>query len=690
MSNIDELLFSAAETENEEVISKVLDSLSKMTDLKNDDIKAGLEFLLESWGESVASSAIKAQFCYDLALLNPPDSSNFRICLQRALNKLNQTTFPKSTIIKATALKDSSTSPALAVERFHILQKIKAGIRVFNPKTKRLGVVAKLDDMTSEVILQWDENQQDSIMPLDSAVQELVYFKEDPIINQLSVEKIKISSKDWRETLKNKFISSPKENIIKQIAQMILFEQGITPESFHAWWAASGSLGNKKRHPSESRSILEFHTLIQKYKGADFSDSECAEMDDFYRKIKASITSKDAVMLIESTILLAKHVDIENIRTICGEIKEKLPFWPPEEKLHHGDLSAWSKIPAKSLPPFAELTISVFSKDYMAELLLQLPIRCWTGIVPVITPKLIFERILKEEELNSDAIMWLWRNRKKAGDKVLSILHPRIITDTLNRDIDDSSTQAAKLKDILISDENLQALILDNVKGSEMDLLRAVQTCDALRMDEKQSLLVKCSRLSTEVKKYIEKGDGKKMFSSAGREHAKKQQENQLALTSVYSFQKLNDELNDIISKQIPENSAAIAHARSYGDLRENAEYKAAKERQAFLQKRRAELEQDILNTQATDFSEVEPDQIAIPGSEVTIHYIEENSDETFYLLGIWDSDPEKNHLSSASKLGQMLKGKAVGNEIILPDGRKAKIKAVNKLPADLLKVLAG
>ena len=223
-----------------------------------------------------------------------------------------------------------------------------------------------------------------------------------------------------------------------------------------------------------------------------------------------------------------------------------------------------------------------------------------------------------------------------------------------------------------------------------MELLRSVQTCKDLRMDEQQSILVKCSAISPEVKMFIEKGDGKKMFSSAGRQHQEQMKANEMPISSIFSLKKLNDELQDIISNQIPENTAAIAHARSYGDLRENAEYKAAKERQAFLLRRRSELEENILTTQAVDFSHISPDNVAIPGSKITILYNDSGQEETFYLLGIWDSDPEKNYLSCASRLGEEINQKVIGDSIALPNGKKATLTKIEKLPKKLLKLLAG
>jgi transcription elongation GreA/GreB family factor len=134
----------------------------------------------------------------------------------------------------------------------------------------------------------------------------------------------------------------------------------------------------------------------------------------------------------------------------------------------------------------------------------------------------------------------------------------------------------------------------------------------------------------------------------------------------------MTKQLNDIINNQIPENSAAIAHARSYGDLRENAEYKAAKERQAFLNKRRAELDRGIQNTQPVDFSLEKPGKTAIPGSTITLKYKDDNSEETFFPTRVWDSDPDKNCIAYRSALGKLLMVKILMMNFKLPDGREA------------------
>lgn len=695
MENLDDLLFNAAETDDDQQILQLFDKLKKVGELRNDDIKAGIEFLLESWGESVENSSVKSQFCYDLALLSPPDSTSFRIALQRAFSKLNKSLFSKAAVIKATGLRDSSASLPEIAERFHVLGILNSGVKVFNPNAKRFGTIEKLDDMTSEITLKWDGSRlQQAVVTLEAALKEMIFFKDHIILKRLAAETYKIPAQEWKNSLQKIFISFPKETLFEQMALAIISEQGTDQGSFKNWWGngQNGSFPSqdKTRHPSDARTIHELHSLLENYHSGDFAPDQVAKLDTFFRKIKPGLSLIDTVSLIESVLILHENIKLETIKKICGEIKDKFPCWPAQSKLKNGNLAAWNRISAKTLEPFAVLTTEIFSVDYLADLVMLLPIRCWNGIVSVISLEVILKKLAVQEELSSDALMWIWRNRKSASPGVLARLNPLSVADSLNREIENSASQAGKLKELLIGNREFHIQLLENVKGDEMALLRAIQTCDALRMDEKQSLLVKCSAISPEVREFIEKGDGKKMFSSAGKKHVEQKKAMEMALTSVHSFKLLSNELNDIINKQIPENSAAIAHARSYGDLRENAEYKAAKERQVFLQKRRAELEHNVLSTQATDFANVNPDKTAIPGSSVTIRHNDTGNEETYFLLGVWDSDPEKHYLSSASRLGQTLNGKNEGDSLTLPDGSDAVISKVNKLPADLLALLAG
>ena len=105
------------------------------------------------------------------------------------------------------------------------------------------------------------------------------------------------------------------------------------------------------------------------------------------------------------------------------------------------------------------------------------------------------------------------------------------------------------------------------------------------------------------------------------------------------------------MQKKIPANSKEIAIARSYGDLSENHEYKAAKEMQKILMRRKEELETQLARARGTDFSNAKTDVVGI-GTIVQATDLGTNQPETFTILGAWDSDPDKGVISYLSPVG--------------------------------------
>lgn len=140
-------------------------------------------------------------------------------------------------------------------------------------------------------------------------------------------------------------------------------------------------------------------------------------------------------------------------------------------------------------------------------------------------------------------------------------------------------------------------------------------------------------------------------------------------LTSWRSLKERRQQLDKLINEEIPANSRDIGVARSYGDLRENFEYKSAKEQQGLLMRRRAELEQDLAQARGTDFRDVPLDRVG-PGTQVRLRY-PDGRVETYALLGEWDQDAGLRIVSSSSRMAQLLNGARVGETVQLPDERE-------------------
>jgi len=135
--------------------------------------------------------------------------------------------------------------------------------------------------------------------------------------------------------------------------------------------------------------------------------------------------------------------------------------------------------------------------------------------------------------------------------------------------------------------------------------------------------------------------------------------------TSVRSYAERREQLRRLVEVEIPENSREIGVARSYGDLRENAEYQAARDHQGILMRRKAEIEHDLKQVRATDFRGMRSDGAGM-GTCVTLER-EDGKKQVFNLLGEWDRDAELSIISSQSKLAQLLERKHEGDDVVLP-----------------------
>ena len=146
-------------------------------------------------------------------------------------------------------------------------------------------------------------------------------------------------------------------------------------------------------------------------------------------------------------------------------------------------------------------------------------------------------------------------------------------------------------------------------------------------------------------------------------------------IVSWESLEKRKNEYTELVQKKVPANSKEIAIARSYGDLRENHEYKAAKEMQKILMRRKSELEAQLVRARGTDFANVKTDAVGL-GTRVSVIDLVANHPETFTILGAWDSDPDKGVLSYLTPLAQALLNKKTGEEVEFDmDGTKKRYR---------------
>jgi transcription elongation factor GreA len=129
---------------------------------------------------------------------------------------------------------------------------------------------------------------------------------------------------------------------------------------------------------------------------------------------------------------------------------------------------------------------------------------------------------------------------------------------------------------------------------------------------------------------------------------------------------KLEDELRLLKSEERPAIIRAIAEARAHGDLSENAEYHAARERQSFIEGRIAELEAIIPSSEVIDTSKMNGEQVRF-GARVTIVDEESEKESTYRIVGQYEADMKAGSISITSPLAKALMGKKVGDSVEVP-----------------------
>jgi len=204
--------------------------------------------------------------------------------------------------------------------------------------------------------------------------------------------------------------------------------------------------------------------------------------------------------------------------------------------------------------------------------------------------------------------------------------------------------------------------------GIARDAVRRLMLTPVLDELTKRSLLARIVKLYPELES---------MISGAQAE-----EKTAPLLVSWSSLEKRRAEYEELIKKKIPENTKEIGLARSYGDLSENFEFKAAKQMQAVLMRRKAELEQMLHNARGTSFADADTSRVSI-GTVATLRDKDSGREEAYTILGAWDGNPDLHIISYQTAIGQALLGRKVGEAVLLNrDQGSAQLEIVSIEPA--------
>ena len=204
----------------------------------------------------------------------------------------------------------------------------------------------------------------------------------------------------------------------------------------------------------------------------------------------------------------------------------------------------------------------------------------------------------------------------------------------------------------LFADPGWLRRVLDLLDDAQRrNFLKRVRALRGLDPTQQRSIMARIIKLYPELE--------------ATMEDSGEQQRPARKLTSWRSYNARRRQLKQLMEVEIPKNSREIALARSYGDLSENHEYKAAKEQQGILLRRQGEFERDLQEVQGSDFERF-PSEAAGPGTCVEL-VRPDGRRQNYCILGEWDRDEALGIISSRSRMAEILAGKRAGDTVEAP-----------------------
>jgi transcription elongation GreA/GreB family factor len=269
-----------------------------------------------------------------------------------------------------------------------------------------------------------------------------------------------------------------------------------------------------------------------------------------------------------------------------------------------------------------------------------------SGKLPLLKETLA--RLINQHAASSELLLWFGKERTEDFVDILGPEVFRAMLTAMERD-QFNEKRSNRLRDFILEDQQLISELTATADIEVIkDLTRALQLSPVFDDMDKRSLLARLVKAHPAVQSLIT-GDQTRQESAL--------------LVSWESLERRQVEYRELVDKKIPANSKEIAIARSYGDLRENHEYKAAKEMQKVLLRNKDELESQFNRARGMNFANAKTDVVG-PGTIVLVTDLSTNQVESFTILGAWDSDPDKGIISYLTPVAMALANRKVGEEV--------------------------
>ncbi len=273
-------------------------------------------------------------------------------------------------------------------------------------------------------------------------------------------------------------------------------------------------------------------------------------------------------------------------------------------------------------------------------------------------------KTISHHTASTEALLWLAKVKGGVYDDILGPEVFRAMLTCMERD-QFNEKKSNRLGDYILKEATLMKRLIGRADLEVVkDLTRALQFSPVFDDMDKRSLLARIVKLFPKVQSLISKESTRQDMS---------------LIVSWESIEKKKRDYDDLIKNRLPANRKDIEIARSYGDLRENHEFKAAKEEQKRLSALQATMESELDRARGTDFATVRTDVVSI-GTKVDVTEMSSNEKEVYMVMGAWDSDPDNNIVSYLTPLPQALINKPVGIEVEFKMGDSTKRYRIDRI----------
>ena len=678
----------------------------EFADAGQSDMAAELASLIT---ESIKADGKHHEWLYALKLQAEakPTDKQLRVELAKAFSQLHESDPRLKTILAVAELDQNRTPLPTAIVRVETLLALQVGT-YGQHKSWGVGRVKSFDTTLGQIVVAFAHNPS-HCMQLAYASDSLAPVSNDHIeVRKLTdLDGLKrLAAEDPVALLRLVLLSQHRAATADRI-EALLSGSVIPANQWKKWWENARKLLKKDSHfdlPAKKTDPVVLRTapvsqqdeILEAFHDAKGLTQQIEVAHQFLKLVDELENAELLIQEFQDTLLEAlqktpasRHVERIEAAVVLEQLREhqKAPTEDTAALLASllpaiPDLSVVLDELSTSAQRRALAVLKSTAPDRLLRELNRLSTKSLDEIADVLAQKAdAIEQWVHNQTAGTELLCWICRNistpaSRKAYPWLDALQTPALLFAVIDSiESAPNKSVSKKLRDLLFGEGELVAdLLVEADTETVRKIARLILSTSAFEELDRRSLLARVVKEHPFVQEFL----------------VTKTVKEQPLIVSWGSYNKRRAEFDDIIQKKIPQNSKEIGLARSYGDLRENFEFKAAKDMQKLLMRRRAELEILLTHAHPTDFADAKTDVVSI-GTTVTVTDLGTNQSQTYHILGAWDSDPARGIISYPAALAQALLNKKVGDTIEAAGEttpQKLRIDKIEKPPAEILQSL--